>query len=368
MNKILFLLTIIFFTSCKKDEKSTFTIQGSIKNPETNYIVLFQESDIERKTTTLIDTITLTENGEFKASFKVQPHYYSLQINANKKIPLAIDKGQIISIEIDNSNTKITGSKDTELLMEYENLRANSLEQLVQSIRKQIVAENESENPNPQKIDSLGKLEIKNYTLHLEELNTFIKEKMGTSIALYPTSLRWKGQENINLFDSLVSNFEMAHPNLSISKKLREKVSRLQQTTVGGKASGIVMETADKTTVSLYSLNKKYTLIDFWASWCGPCRRESEVLNQLYKNYKNNGFEIYGVSLDTNREQWIKAIETDQRSWTNVSSLEGFKTDAAYNYAVTALPMNYLIDSKGKIIAKDLHGEELKKLIDKLFK
>ncbi|MEO8934364.1 MAG: TlpA disulfide reductase family protein [Xanthomarina sp.] len=366
MKKFLILLTIILFSNCAQKEIYTFTIQGQIENPVNNYIILTQESDLERKTSKLIDTIFLDKSGKFEAGFNEEPHLYSLAITSDEVIPLIVDEGQTVSIQKDASNTKISGSKDTDLLMEYEGLRASSLDNLVKSIRREIVLENENENPNQNKIDSLGRLEISNYDLHLAELNTFIKEKMETSIALYPTSLRWKDEENIPFFDSIVSNFEKAHPGLSVSKKLREKVTRLQQTSIGGRAPGIVMKSYNRNTVSLYSISRKYTLVDFWASWCGPCRRESDVLNALYKKYNKEGFEIYGVSLDTNREQWINALQKDKRIWKNVSSLEGFKTPAAYNYAVTALPMNYLIDNKGKIIAKNLHGEELEKMIEKL--
>jgi hypothetical protein len=86
----------------------------------------------------------------------------------------------------------------------------------------------------------------------------------------------------------------------------------------------------------------------------------------LYSKYGNEGFEIYGVSLDSDKKQWLGALEKDKRIWTNVSTLEGFKTPAAYSYAVTALPLSYLIDSEGKILAKDIHGEELEKLVDEL--
>lgn len=366
MNRILFLLTILLFSSCAKKEKSSFTITGQIENPINNYVVLYQENDIERKTSTLVDTIFLDKNGKFKAKFKTAPHYYSLSINADKKIPLALDHGQIVTIKIDSHDVNVTGSKDTDLLTKYENLRVKSLDRLVNSIRKQITDENKTENPDSKKIDSLGRLELENYDLHLEELNVFIKENIGASIALYPTSLRWKGEENITLFDSLVNDFENRYPNLAVSKKLREKVTRLQQTSIGGKVPSIVMNTVNNNTVSLFSINKKYTLIDFWASWCGPCRRESGILNTLYKKYNEAGFEIYGVSLDTNKKQMVSAIEKDKRIWTNVSSLEGFKTPTAYDFAVTALPMNYIIDSKGKIIAKNLHGEELIELISTL--
>lgn len=367
MNKILLILTIFFFSSCTQKGQPTFTLQGKIENPENNFILLYQENDIERKLSTLIDTIYLDESGNFRAEYFQDPHYYTLVINENQKIPLAIDDNQQITININDSKTVITGSKDTDLLMEYEDFRKESLDRLVVAVRKEISEEDKKDHPDPIKIDSLGKLELQNYELHLEEINGFIKDKMGNSIALYPTSIRWK-DNYISLFDSLVSTFETTHHQLPVAVQLREKITRLQQTAVGGKVPEIVMSTADRGTVNLFAINKKYTLIDFWASWCGPCRRESATLSTLYDKYKKKGFTIYGISLDTNKKQWINALEKDNRVWPNVSSLEGFQTPAAYNYTITALPMNYLINHKGTIIAKNLHGEELIQKIDSLMK
>ncbi len=366
MKYLLILITLLLFTNCAQKETPTFTIEGHIENPVRSFLVLTQESDIERKESTFIDTLFLDQSGNFKADFKVEPHFYSLAINEELIVPLVLDKGQTVRIEVSSTETEITGSKDTDLLMEYESFRAESLDRLVKTIRKEIAIENQTADPDALKIDSLGKLEISNYDMHLAELNTFIKDKMGTSLALYPTSIRWKGEENLKFYDELITDFEKTHPNLSITKTLRDKVIRLQQTSIGGTVSDILMNTHKGEEVVLYSINKKYTLVEFWASWCGPCRREGPVLNRLFEKYNKDGFEIYSISLDTNEKHWLGAIEKDGRTWINVSSLEGFTTPAAYEYSVTALPMNYLIDGEGKIIAKGIHGDELEKLVDEL--
>ena len=125
--------------------------------------------------------------------------------------------------------------------------------------------------------------------------------------------------------------------------------------------------------VSLKSVveNKKnrYVLLDFWASWCGPCMAEMPHLREAYKLYHKKGFEIYGVSLDSNREAWVGAIEKQQMRWVNVSALEGFKTSAADDYAVESIPTNYLIDcSNGVIVAKNLRGEAVAEKLAELFK
>ncbi len=370
MNNLYKLLSSLFilvaFISCTQKNEPSFSIQGSISPIKENFILLKQQVDIERKISTVVDTIRINEKGKFQAHYNLEPHLYTLQFNIDNSITLAIDKGQYLTIDITDSSTKTTGSTDTEALLGYEAFRKKSLDTLVQSVRRKVKAIKNSDNPDEEKIATLEQLEVENYAIHLAELNEFIKKNMGSSIGLYATSIRWKGVENFSFFDSLTTVFEATHPNLKISTKLREKVTRLQQTSVGGIAANIEMNTADGTPINLTSIHKKYTLIDFWASWCGPCRSESKMLNELYTAYHDKGFEIYGVSLDDKQDKWLKAMEKDHRTWTNVSSLEAFKTKAAYDYAVTALPMNYLIDADNKIIGKNLHEDELASLLNTL--
>ncbi len=366
-NKVFVIISFLIFTiSCTQKEEPSFSIQGSITPVKEKFILLKQQVDIERKISTVVDTIYLSKEGIFKADYYLEPHLYTLQLDTDNNVILAIDKGQHITIKATNLVTTITGSTDTDGLLAYETFRKKSLDTLVQSVRRKVKAMKNSDNPDVEKIAALEQLEVENYEKHLAELNEFIKSKMNTSIGLYATSIRWKGAENLLFFDSLATAYEVAHPNLKITEKLREKVTRLQQTSVGGIATNIEMNTAEGSSISLASIHKKYTLIDFWASWCGPCRSESKMLNELYKKYNNKGFEIYGVSLDDKQDKWLKAIEKDHRIWTNVSSLEAFKTKAAYDYTVTALPMNYLIDAESKIVGKNLHLEELESLLAEL--
>ena len=136
---------------------------------------------------------------------------------------------------------------------------------------------------------------------------------------------------------------------------------------LGNQAPEIDLRNPYGKNIKLSSLRGKLVLIDFWASWCGPCRRESATVASLYEKYKDKGFEIYGVSLDSEKDLWLNAIEKDKRIWTNVSSLQGFETPATFEYAVTALPAKFILDEDGKIVAKNLHGKELEEKIISLF-
>ena len=261
-------------------------------------------------------------NGNFSADFDLERHIYTLDLYSKKTISLAIDKGQKINIKADGndlSKIEVSGSADTEKLEAYEKFRNESFQRLVKSVRAKISDLEKENNPaNASEIGKLGVAEVENYEKHKAELNDFIKNKIGTSIAVYPTSLRWDGEENIPFFESLANDFAKAHPGLAISKRVKEKVEVLKNTSIGGKASEIKMPDKEGKEIPFSSLEGKYILIDFWASWCGPCRRESKIIASLYEKYKDQGFEIYGVSLDSEKDAWLKAIEQDERIWTNV--------------------------------------------------
>jgi thiol-disulfide isomerase/thioredoxin len=111
--------------------------------------------------------------------------------------------------------------------------------------------------------------------------------------------------------------------------------------------------------IALSSLKGKLVLIDFWASWCGPCRKENPNVVRLYNAYKNKGFEIYSVSLDEEKEKWVKAIEKDGLKWIHVSDLGGWQSSVCSQFNISSIPFTILVSKDGKIIAKGLRGKEL---------
>ena len=152
-----------------------------------------------------------------------------------------------------------------------------------------------------------------------------------------------------------------------IGKKMNEIVTASTATAIGSPAPEFAMNDASGKPVSLSSFKGKVVLVDFWASWCAPCREENPNVVRLYNQYKDQGFEVFGVSLDRTKEAWVKAIADDNLTWTHVSDLKYFNSEAAAIYQINAIPATYMLDPEGKIIGKDLRGASLENKLKEIF-
>lgn len=183
--------------------------------------------------------------------------------------------------------------------------------------------------------------------------------------------------EDARFLKDLAQRLTEAYPAETMPEPIKRFVGYMKDVTVGEhdifsgpkvgeQAPDFNLPQPDGSLFSLSNLRGKYVLIDFWASWCAPCRRENPRVVAMYEKYKSKNFEILGVSLDDKREAWQQAIEKDKLTWKHVSDLRGWESEAARIYNVTAIPMTYLIDPNGVIIAKGLRGEELEKKLGEL--
>jgi len=167
------------------------------------------------------------------------------------------------------------------------------------------------------------------------------------------------------LFDQLSSKVK----SLPAGVIFKEKIELAKKTEVGQFALPFTQQDTSGVDVSLASFKGKYVLLDFWASWCGPCRVENPNVVKAFNKHKDKGFTVLGISLDQPgaKEKWLKAIHDDHLEWTHVSDLKYWNNEVAKQYGIQAIPQNYLIDTEGKIIGKNLRGEELQARLDELF-
>jgi len=171
--------------------------------------------------------------------------------------------------------------------------------------------------------------------------------------------------------DSYVSTFVIVSGKAKATahgKAIAAQIAKLESTAIGQIAPNFTVTTPEGESISLYDIKGKVKLVDFWASWCGPCRGENPHVVEIYKEYHPKGLEIFGVSLDNNKEAWVKAIADDGLVWKHGSDLKGWQSAPAKLYSVTGIPHTILLDENNKIIAKNLRGDELKQKIAELLK
>jgi peroxiredoxin len=191
--------------------------------------------------------------------------------------------------------------------------------------------------------------------------------QMGTHLVALWTTNFLPAESELETLQEIGTRFAQARPNHPQVKPFLENLKRLKGTAEGSEAPEIALNTPAGDVLKLSSLRGKYVLIDFWASWCGPCRRENPNVIKTYARFKEKGFEIYGVSLDKDRQAWLKAIEADQLTWKHVSDLQYWNSVAAQAYQVSSIPMTFLLDPQGKIVAKGLRGDSLNQYLENLF-
>jgi peroxiredoxin len=264
-----------------------------------------------------------------------------------------------------NGNVEIIGSEDSQKLLGYDIFRNDSNKRLIRPAYDAMRAATEAG-------DTKGEVEAvlaysKASNDHGKELIDYTKDNIGTSLALYGTMLRWTGDDEVSKLENLVSDFEKVHPNLKMTKVMKDKVARYKKVAIGAVAPEFTLPDTAGNSLNINDLKGEYTLLDFWASWCSPCLLQVPDLKEAYDVYHDKGFEIVGVSVDSKGDRWKKAIEKYEMNWPHVSDLKGWGSETASDYNVTFIPFNMLIDSEGKIIAKNLHSKELQSKLAELF-
>lgn len=180
------------------------------------------------------------------------------------------------------------------------------------------------------------------------------------------TSLKEKNHSNFSYFAKrFVEKYKNTDP--AAAKGVESQIASSRSFIIGAEAPDFTQKTPEGEDLSLSDLKGKIVLVDFWASWCGPCRRENPNVVKMYEKYKDQGFEILGVSLDSNKDRWLQAIKKDGLTWPQVGDLKGWQNAAAQMYSVRSIPSTVLVDAEGNILARNLRGAALEAKLGELF-
>lgn len=316
-----------------------------------------------------LDSVDLVNGeGSLKGSV-LTPEVYYLEVGK---------KGNVLPVFIENSVIHIEGLADSLwkakvsgsiIQDEYETLK-NKLETIEKEGSKYYKQAKEAKDAgNKAKADSLMGIAEKSFMEVEKVQKNYIKTNPSSYISPFLLSQVYY-EMDADTLESYLKSFDKKLEQVQIIKTLSERLGKLRKVAIGQITPDFTMAAIDGSPIKLsdiYSKNK-YTLIDFWASWCGPCRGENPNVVAVYSEYKSKGFGIIGVSLDKEKAKWEKAIADDKLDWIQVSDLKGWQNEAAGLYAVNSIPSNLLVDNTGKIIARNLREEKLKETISGLLK
>jgi len=333
---------------------------------------------------TKVDSTITDEQGKFTLSRKINvPDFYTVSLKGNKQsITLALHPGDNIHIKANARNFKdsyvVTGSKDSRLIKELnEKLRSNisKIDSLGNVYRDNRNSPNLRQLKN--KLDDEFRSIVEDQRKFSKSLIHDHPESLASLMALYqritPRSQVLTPDRDFEQYAFVDSNLYSLYPESEAVKHLHKMVEKYKQKSqnqiqIGEKVPDIALPNPQGDTIKLSSLEDDYILLDFWASWCQPCRQENPNLVENYNEYKDQGFEIYQVSLDRNRKSWVNGIQKDNLDeWIHVSDLNYWNSMVVDLYDLESIPANYLLNKQGEVIAKDLRGNDLDQKLEQIF-
>ena len=356
-------IALLLSCSTQKKESYNFSINGTITGDYTGKAFLYKR---DAGNWIKLDSSTVQNNSfEFKGNIEF-PEMYYVTIEGDKYCPVFVDKSQITfkSSVDDFQHAEITGSaaqKEYDAFQDKANTYNDQMNEAWQNIK---TARNDGNKEDEAKYEEAYNSADSAYKQYILD---YAMEHNASVVSAYVVLKNAYYYDEKDL-EPVVNNFDQSIKQSLYVQKLSERVDVLKRVAVGQQAVDFTMNDSSDQPVVLSSLYGKYLLVDFWASWCGPCRKENPNVVATYNEYKNKGFDILGVSFDEDKTKWLEAIKSDNLDWHQVSDLKGWGNQAGKLYAINSIPSNILLDPQGKIIAKNLRGEDLQSKLKELLK
>lgn len=370
-----YLLTMLVLLGCstngqqsRKTEGWEVTVSGKVGYPQQGTISIME---LTRNGSGWQDTIKLKSNYTFSKKIRLtEPGYYKINFYNRQVLDVILDKSNL-DIYVDGNSPsgffEIKGSPDIELIQKVQT-RTQAIDntpeaqQMITEFNKaQIAGDNNSMLAIQEKYMTMARREMDKLAAELKN------EPLSLGLLNVLESQTFDKDQYFDLYLHVAEKAKKEWPNSSHAKAFVEMVERMKALAVGSVAPEIALPNPEGKIVPLSSLRGKYVLVDFWAKWCGPCRKENPNIVRAYNKYKDKGFTVYGVSLDRTREDWLQGIREDGLTWTHVSDLKFWQSEAARTYNINAIPFSLLLDPNGVIIAKNLRGEALDKKLSEIF-
>ena len=369
LNFLLFISLLTFLSCGENPSNGTEKIKISVKiDGSGNYDEVRLQKVNSDYSIELVESANFVEDEIEFNIFVFESTLFRLDFMGYTSLDLILDKSDV-DIFVDDSNSlfefTVNGSDDTEILKSIENKITNYRSEIRELNINFVEASQNRDFELVNSIQSEFDFKKNQFELSLKDYLSSVKK----SLAVLVTADYLDIEENLIFWETIYNNYTEEFKDNSYFKNFENKLIKIKSISIGSVAPDIILNDTSGVPISLASLRGKYVLLDFWAAWCRPCREENPNIVENYNNYKSYGFDVYQVSLDRTKEDWVRGIKQDKLPWINVSDLKYYQSEAAELYNVDRIPSAFLLDPDGKIIAKhtDLRGPNLSRKLAEIF-
>jgi len=339
------------FISFVATAQNKLVVKGKLKGLKDSTLVFI--TDVNNPTDTLAKAIAKGERFQMRGDLK-EPALVNLDLGADKPMMTFLSNStvRITGKAGQTDKLKITGSASHKDFVEFQGI--------FDPIFKRLMAINQQLQYG-QRSDSLMEAAIKKRDTIQSEIDRFVAKHTSSPVSAFLLAATFQLNDDVLLTEKRFDQLKPAAINNMYGNFLKETITEAKITAIGSVAADFTQADTSGNPVTLSSFRGKYVLLDFWASWCGPCRQENPNVVATYQKFSNKNFTVLGVSLDRpgQKDKWLQAIYDDRLTWTHVSDLQFWNNAVAQQYRVQSIPQNFLIGPDGKILAKNLRGPEL---------